>query len=561
MIKRKISIPAVLAALIVLCASVAPADEKSDQIDKIFAEWDSTHSTGMALAVVRDGEIIYKRSYGMANLEQGLPIRTDTVFYVGSVSKQFTAFCTAILVVEGKISLEASIRDYLPELPECFAPVQVQQLVYHTSGIRDFYELLAMSGVRTADDYYNHADILALLRRQRTLNFPPGEKELYSNSGYFLLAELVARVSGKMVNEFAWERIFGPLGMDSTIFHQDHAMLVPRRADGYAPDGDGGFKRFMGHMNIVGAGGVFSTVEDLYRWDQALYGGYFDQQVLDLIHRKGKLNNGDELDYAFGLTVSKYRGLDTVMHGGALFGFTAGYVQFPEQRFSVICLANLSVINPLNLALDVAEIYLGDQMESEPAPTAANATEEKPEFTELPEAELAKFTGTYSYKSGEVLMTILLREGQLVFDRKGWAVIRLAPVAPNHFVAVNTPFRFDLTFEMGDNDLPVKAVSQIRNGQTYEYEALNEQPPRLEPLAGEYYSEELDTTYRLEFVDGALFLRFRNAPDGPLPHRTGDEFFFPGKGINLTFLRGDSGEINALRVDSGRAYNIIFEKK
>jgi len=560
MIKNKISIPVVIAALIVLYAGGAPADEKTDQVDKIFAEWDSTHSPGMALAVVRDGEIIYKRSYGMANLEQGLPIRTDTVFYVGSVSKQFTAFCTAILVVEGKISLEASIRDYLPELPECFAPVQVQQLVYHTSGIRDFYELMEMSGVRTADDYYNHADIMALLKRQRTLNFPPGEKELYSNSGYFLLAELVARVSGKTVNEFAGERIFGPLGMDNTIFHQDHAMLVPRRADGYAPDGYDGFKRFMGHMNIVGAGGVFSTVEDLYRWDQALYGGYFDQQVLDLIHRKGKLNNGDELDYAFGLTVSKHRGLDTVMHGGALFGFRAGYVQFPEQRFSVICLANLSATSPLSLALDVAEIYLGDQMESEPAATAADAGG-KPEFIELPEADLAKFAGTYSYKSGESLMTILLREGHLVFNEKDWASIRLAPVASNRFFAVNLPLSFDLTFEMGDNGLPAKAVALINNDKTYEYEALNEQSPQLELLAGEFYSEELDTTYRLEFVDGALFLRFRNAPDGPLAHRTGDEFFIPEVGTNLIFLRGDSGEVDTLRIDSGRAYNIIFEKK
>jgi len=560
MTKKAILISAVFIALIVLGASRAPADERTDLVDKIFAEWDSTHSPGMALAIVADGEIIYKRGYGMANLEQGLPVKTDTVFYVGSVSKQFTAFCTAILVVEGKISLEASIREYLPELPECFALVQVPQLVYHTSGIRDFYELMELSGVRTADDYYNHADIMALLQRQRTLNFPPGEKELYSNSGYFLLAELVARVSGKTVNEFARQRIFGPLDMESTIFHQDHAMLVPRRADGYAPDGNGGFKRFMGHMNIVGAGGVFSTVEDLYRWDQALYGGYFDQEVLDLIHRKGKLNNGDELDYAFGLTVSKYRGLDTVMHGGALFGFRAGYVQFPEQRFSVICLANLSATNPLGLALNVAEIYLGDLMESEPTATTADAGG-KPEFIELPEVDLAKFTGTYSYNSGESLMTILLREGHLVFDEKDLAGIRLAPVAPNRFFAVDFPLSFDLTFKMGDSGLPTKAVALINNDETYEYEALNEQPPQLEPLAGEYYSDELDTTYSLEVVNGALFLRTRNAPENPLAYRAGGEFFIPEAGISLIFQRDETGEVNNLRIDSGRAYNIIFEKK
>jgi CubicO group peptidase (beta-lactamase class C family) len=566
---RRVTMVARSSIILIVCACVSllllnsvavVADEKTDQVDLLFATWDSTRTPGIALAVVRDGRIIYKRGYGMANLEQGIPIFPDTVFYVGSVSKQFTAFCIAMLAHEGRISLEASIRDYLPELPECFAPVQVQHLIYHTSGIRDFYELMILAGVRTDSDYYDHADIMELLKRQRTLNFPPGEQELYSNSGYFLLAELTARVSGKTVNEFARERIFGPLGMADTIFHQDHAMLVPRRADGYAPDRAGGFKRYMGHMNIVGAGGVFSTVEDLYLWDEALYGGQFDSELIEMMHRRGKLNSGEEIDYAFGLSTAKYRGLDVVMHGGALFGFRAGYVRFPAQRLSVICLGNLSTLSPEELALSVAEIYLGELMEGGPR-AAPGDPNEGIVFIELPEAEMARLTGTYRDDANNALMTIFMREGGLVYDEKGWRAFRLAPVAPDRFRALDSPFSFDLRFETGEDGIPAKAVLTLRGDKTYKYAFLNENPPDLSAAVGRYYCDELDAEHRLELADGELFLRFRGATEEPLVHRTGDEFFVPSMGTTVTLLRGDDGEITSFRIDTGRARNLIFVRR
>ncbi len=239
------------------------------RVDKLFAQWDKPGSPGCALAVIENGKTIYERGYGSANLECNIPITPESVFYVGSCSKQFTAMSIALLAHQGKLSLDDDIRKYVPEMPDYGSPITVRQLIHHTSGLRDYLSLLGIAGLDFGS--YHKPDVLELIARQKELNFKPGDQYLYSNSGYFLLAVIVERVSGKSFREFTQENIFKPLGMTHTHFHDDYTMLIKNRASGYFPADQGAFRNFISTFDCVGSGGLFTSVEDLYFWDQNFY--------------------------------------------------------------------------------------------------------------------------------------------------------------------------------------------------------------------------------------------------------------------------------------------------
>ncbi|MCX6955342.1 MAG: serine hydrolase [Verrucomicrobia bacterium] len=337
-------------------AAVAPA-----AVDAIFATWDKPSSPGCALAVIHDGRIIYERGYGSADLEHDLPISPATVFYVGSDSKQFTAAAIALLAQRGVLSLDDDVRSIVPELPDYGGRLTVRHLVHHTSGLRDYLELRALAGEPT-DAPFNDEDVLGIITRQKELNFAPGSQHLYSNSGYFLLSVIVKRKTGKSLRDFAAENFFGPLGMTTAQFRDDHTALVPHRAQGYVGR-TGAYRLSNPNFDAVGAGGVFMTVRDFLPWDQNFYDAKIGgREFLDLIQTPGKLNDGSALTYAFGLTVTRYQGLKIVEHGGAYGGFRAHLLRFPEQHFSVACFANLGSMEPGKLARAVADLYLAGPM-------------------------------------------------------------------------------------------------------------------------------------------------------------------------------------------------------
>lgn len=273
-----------LASALLLCfAAVLAADETTDKVDKIFASWDKTTSPGAALAVIRDGRIIYKRGYGMAKLEDGIVMTSDKIFDIGSVSKQFTATCVVLLVRQGKVSLDDNVRKYIPELPDYGTPITVRHLLHHTSGLRDYNALLELAGFRGDSDCPNVDEALEVICRQKKLNYPPGEEYSYTNTGYFLLSQIVERVSGKSLNAFAQENIFKPLGMEHTLYQDDHTQIIKNRASGYDP-AEQGFKLDMSNWNETGDGNVYTSVEDLYLWDQAFYNYKLGKEVMDMLH-------------------------------------------------------------------------------------------------------------------------------------------------------------------------------------------------------------------------------------------------------------------------------------
>jgi len=338
------------------------------QIDAIFAEFDHPGSVGCAVGVARNGEFLYQKGYGYANLDWDVPITPSKVFYMGSVSKQFTAAAIALLAHEGKLDLDDDVREYLPEMPRRSPPVTIRQVVHHMSGVPDMYRVMGRNGLSTWDRF-SRDEALALLAPQE-LDFAPGERYSYSNGGYFLLSMIVERASGKSLREYTTERIFQPLGMRDTHFHDDPVHIVKRRAMGYMPRGAGGqgvegdyYQSYQGNFALPGAGGLYSTVEDLLQWERNFSNSRLGGPgFMELMHTKGVLNSGAELDYAFAIRQGEHRGLTTWGHSGSYMGFKTSYVRYPEQDFSVWVLCNMGEIVPADYGRQVAELFLEGAM-------------------------------------------------------------------------------------------------------------------------------------------------------------------------------------------------------
>jgi CubicO group peptidase (beta-lactamase class C family) len=351
-------------ALLLAASAVVNAQEKfAKAADEVFADLTKSGSPGCALAVARGGKIIYEKGYGRANIEGDVEITARTVFDIGSTSKQFTAASILLLEKRGKLSVQDDVRKYLPEIPDYGHKITILHLLNHTSGLRDYLALFELAGMNI-DSVTTEQDALAILARQKGLNFEPGSDWLYSNSGFFLLSVIVKRASGKTLREFAAENIFEPLQMKQTIFRDEHTLLVPNRALAYDPkDAGAGYALDVSYFEQTGDGAVHTSVEDLLKWDENFYSGKVGgKDFLDEIQEPGKLNNGKTLDYAKGLFVGKYRGLRFVDHGGSWGGYRAQLLRFPEQHFSVACLCNLANANPEKRAHEVADIFLAEEM-------------------------------------------------------------------------------------------------------------------------------------------------------------------------------------------------------
>lgn len=437
------------------------------KVDALFAEWDKKDSPGVALGVIKDGKLIYNRGYGRADLGNNIPITSDTAFYIGSTSKQFTAFCIALLEEEGRLSVEDDVRKYLPELPQYEKPVTVRHLIHHLSGIRDYLALWDLSG-RSFADSYPEEQALALVARQRSLNFTPGERYSYSNSNYFLLSLIVKRASGKSLHEFSDERIFKPLGMNNTHFHDDRTEIIKNRATGHVPKPGGGFSIYKSSFDLVGDGGVYTTVEDLLKWDRNFYHnklGKGTQALIDRILTHGKVNDGRQIIYAWGVQRERYRGLRIAYHNGAFLGFRSELLRFPEQKFSVIILGNVQSVSASALATKVADIYLADLVKDEPKPgRGENNQKAETISTNLTEEELREFIGDFYSDELDVSYRLKISGEQLRYGVGYMPDSLLVFKEKNRFAADNISFVFyrDSQNNISGFGLSVNAIQNIR---------------------------------------------------------------------------------------------------
>ena len=394
--------------------------------------------------------IIHKQGYGTANLEYDIPITTGTIFDIASVSKQFAAFAITTLAHDGKLSLDDDIQRHLPDVPDFGSIITIRHLLHHTSGLRDWVQSLVIAGV-AMEDVISFKHILKMARYQKALNFEPGEAYLYSNTGYNLLAEIVETVTGDSFKEWTDTNIFKPLAMMNTHFHDDHQMILKNRAYSYQTVENGGFKHAINNTTALGSSSLYSTVEDLAKWilnfDNIRIG---EQTVIEQMHQRGVLNNGEQISYAFGLNIGEYRGLKTVGHSGSWRGFRSHLIRFPDQKFGVVILCNLDTFNPLRLAEKVADLYLADVLAPvetfEPEKAAEPAEDAKPK--PLTPEQLTEFEGDYYTEELDTTYSIRLYENQLVARHIRHDDILLT-YADGHFLG-NTWFFPEIHFTRDD---------------------------------------------------------------------------------------------------------------
>lgn len=386
------------------------------QIDSIFRDWNRSDEPGGAVGIIRNGKLLYSKGFGMADLEHGVTNTPNTVFYLASVSKQFTAFCILLLEEQGKLSLDDTIQKYLPDFPVYDRPIAISHLIHHTSGLRDYSTLIDLQGRSYLEDI-SEREVYELIKRQKSLNFSPGDEYMYSNSGYFLLAKIVEMVSHQTLREFAAENIFKPLGMSSTTFLDDNRMLIKNRAFSYEKNKGGeSFNNIIRRFDLVGSGGVYSTIEDLARWDHNFDDntlGKGGQSIITRMFEEDTLTNGTPSGYAVGLEKKTYRDAKRVSHSGSNAGYRTFFIRFPEHRLTVVLLSNRRD-GDLGKVFKVADVILGDQLISIPPPVSGQSTtkKDKPDFA-LNENEMKKLTGVYFNEELNSFYSIVIRDHRL----------------------------------------------------------------------------------------------------------------------------------------------------
>jgi CubicO group peptidase (beta-lactamase class C family) len=404
-----------VAALLVTIVGVDSATAQEidrSAVDAVFADYDQTGSPGCALGVVRGDALVYGRGYGMASLDYGIAITARSVFRTASVSKQFTAAAVAIAAREGTFSLDDPVRTWIPELPNYPTDPTIRHLVHHTSGMRDYLELMYLEGLRD-DDWYTDAEVRAAIVRQRELNFTPGSDFLYSNAGYFILGEIIREATGRTLADYAHEKIFVPLGMTYSHFHDDHNRVVPMRATGYAPSGDG-FRVSTTTLDMVGDGGVFTSIEDLVRWIHALNQDALLPGLNVTLESTRPLSGGEPNDYAFGQFVLQHRGLQAFGHGGSFVGYRSMILRFPDQDLGIAVLCNRADAAPEDMALRVADIVLAEEL----GPVAATEDGQGPAGADDapepgPVMDPGQYVGTYYSPELDVHYRLVVEDGEL----------------------------------------------------------------------------------------------------------------------------------------------------
>jgi len=423
-------------AVIVILSVVVSAAADRDigrRIDAIFEEWKTTGTAGAAVAVIQAGKLGYDKGYGSANLEYEVPITGETVFHVASVSKQFTAMAVVLLELERRLSLDDDIRKHLPELPDYGQKITIRNLLQHTGGIRDQWQTLALAGWRL-DDVITQQQILRMLFRQKELNFKPGAEHLYSNGGYSLAAEIVARVSGKPFAIFCDEQIFQPLGMTRTHFHDDHRRVVPNRAYSYSKT-PAGFRAAPLNYANVGATSLFTTALDLTKW----LDNFRDPKVggragVNRLEERATLANGARIGYALGVTVGEYRGSKTISHGGADAGYRSFISYFPEEQLGIVILSNLASFSPGTYANKVADLFV----HGKPAPVNQTANpasrESERESRKAFDIEhLPEYAGRWWSDELETQYTIRVAGETLIAEHVRHGEIALRPAGKDFF--------------------------------------------------------------------------------------------------------------------------------
>lgn len=518
-------------------------------VDSIFAEFDGPDTPGCAIGASIDGRPVLLRAYGMADLEHDVPNTPTTVFEPGSVSKQFTAAATILLALDGVISLDDDVREYIPELPDYGEPITIRQLMTHTSGLRDWGSVAGIEGWPRTRRAHEHIHVLDIAGRQKALNYPPGTYYSYTNTGYNLQAILVSRVSGMPFAEFSKKRIFEPLGMTRTQWRDDFNRIVEDRAIAYRPHREEGWSMLMPFENIHGNGGLLTTVEDLLAFTHNLETGELGgPEFVREMHRQGVLDNGETIHYASGLSIGDYRGLPEVSHGGATAGYRAHLARYPDQGLGVAVVCNTANGNAGGRLHQVADLYLEEFVE-DPGEDA-----EETHGVQISPDRLRALAGGYEEGRRETLTRLVFEDGALRVGRTP-----LVPLSETRF-----RLRGDAVLEFDE-----EPAAHARPGAVLD--APGSPPVRLEPVPefeptetdltaylGTYRSDEAEATFTVKLEDGGLVFEDRWGRGETATPLYPDAFGLGGE--TIIFRRDEEERVVEMSLSQSRVWDLRFRK-
>lgn len=543
---------------------VEPVETDPEKLtDQLMARFDGDDYPGGAVQVWRGGRTLFSKAYGMANLAYGVPFETDTRTNIGSTSKQFTAFAVMLQADRGLLSLDDDIREHVPELPDLGETITVRHLITHTSGLREFLNLVLMTGRRLdRGDWIDRSELIDIVQRQPALQNSPGAEWNYNNTAFGLAALIVERTSGMAFHEFMQENVFGPLGMDRTMVRPSPHHIVEGASEGYTPGPDGYLQ--IGDLGgAVGAGGIYSTVEDLQIWAENYYAPRVGSpEIFEEMMTSYVLTNGEETGYGYGLGVGEQGGLRRVSHNGADVAHRSNFAYFPEINGGITVQSNHGEFNS-GIAFQLAEAFFANEMESDDESDVSDEDGFDPDSYD-PE-DFDELVGRYALDAAPTFILTFTREDETFFTQAtGQQRLEIVPTSDSTFAL--TAVEASITFHRND-DGRVDRLTLHQNGNQpatrladdEEAETWSPSSADLAAFEGRYFSEEIETFFSLAVEGESLVLSQRRLDDAELA--PGDEDEFSGGGFQLAFERDRNGQVIAFYLSNTRTRDVRFERQ
>ncbi len=546
----------ILLAFIVLTKTLGAqlSTEESRKIDALFNDWNEPMHPGGVVGVLKGGETVYAKAFGLANIEHEVKNEISTLFNIASISKQFTAMGIIKLHLDGKLSIDDEIHVYLDYLPEFEHPITIRHLMHHTSGLRSLHALLEMAGWR-GDDRRTGDDLSRFMAKQQELNFRPGDEYLYCNTGYMMMAEIIEQVTGDDFIEWTKEELFKPLGMSNTYFESDYSQIVPGNCDSYYA-GKNGFTKAIEYWAYIGSGNAHTTLADLLKW----YGNFTQpasgwEKAFELLKTRDTLNNGKLNNYAFGVMMDDVEGRNRIQHGGAIGGYRSFACAYPESDISIVLLTNFSSSNVRSRIEKITKLLI---------PNPAIITEPRSAFKpiSLREKELKKYQGDYWNERKGFSRSLVVENDTLWYVRSSSNRSALIPIGNDRFDMLGTSQELILSFDLkGEKRSMIVGITSNDPGYFEEFIPRDEKTEINPEYLGEFYSPELETSYFVRMKDNKLEVYHSRYGSNPATMKKEGVMNTGWPIMNVQYDVNDSGEVLGFRASNGRARDVWFQKR
>jgi CubicO group peptidase (beta-lactamase class C family) len=534
------------------------SQKQIQKIDSLFTSWNVSNHPGGSVLVSKDGKTIFSKSYGLANIEYNIPNTNNTLFNIGSISKQFTAMGIVLLEEQNKLSFDDNIRKYIPELPNFSEIITIRHLLHHTSGLRDLHGLLGLAGWRSGDLETND-DVYKIIKNQKELNFKPNEEFLYSNTGYILLAKIIENISQLKFDQWMKQNIFQPLGMKNTYVETSLDNIVRNNATSYYLRKE--FKRALEYWGYYGSGNMHSTIEDVNIWLQNFstpLKGW--ESAFNKLLTTTTLNNGFETNYGFGVRIEDYVGNKLIQHGGSVGGFRAIARTFPEEQLNIVILTNYSRSGIVSKANKISGIFL-DKSKDTLTKRAIKVTQAPSKFIKLSNKKLKSFEGIYWSDSEKSGRKVYFKNDTLRYSSSGKNEWPLVPIDKYKFILIHPDVKPIIKFDSKTHKMTTKIENNLPGVFTFIQKSLDKKTNDLNMLVGNYYSQELKAIYSIS-IDDKSNIYLEHARHGTIKLEQLYNNIFSGDWPigTVEIKRNEKGKVMGLRMSNGRTRNVWFNK-